>query len=250
MTLQLVRISFQFPTTPPKQIFTDASVTVESGKLNFVVGRNGSGKTTLLRMISGEYDREYQGSIIVDNTYIDSMDVFNRAKYILKIDEDVMNILVPHFTVWEHLALASFSENKLSRIHSAKMRFKDGIVQELYSRFPILKDVWNARIYQLSSGVQQSVALAMLYIRRPKVALLDEPTVNLDFDACKRFLETLTGIIKDNNVIVLIVCHDLILVSRYADCIFIINQGKIQKLEIESRGAIPAIEIAKVMGIC
>jgi ABC-type glutathione transport system ATPase component len=180
---------------------------------------------------------------------MDDLDRYDRAQHIMKIDEDVMKLLVPHFTVGEQLIIAELARKRApqSFLYPAdRKQSKDAIMESLQNLSIDPKNAWHKRIHELSSGLQQNIALAMLYIRKPSVALLDEPTVNLDVQNRGRCFISLRQLAENHNAIVVVVCHDLSLVAKHADAIYIMKHGLLHQMDAKS---VSPSFIAEQMGL-
>jgi len=101
------------------------------------------------------------------------------------------------------------------------------IVQSAMDRTSII-DLEDRRIGELSGGEQQRVLIARAIAQQPKVMLLDEPTTHLDISYQISLMELVSGLAAEDHIAILMAMHDLNLVSRYAQKVFLLVHGKLQ----------------------
>lgn len=254
MTLELKNITVEFHNPDYLQAVHDVSLLLESRKLYAIVGHNACGKTSLLNAIAGMEGYEYSGSIQINNSRIDKMTRRERAKNIFKIDQNVLDYLVPHFSVYEHLFLsyAATLPNNGSLFRSSRCKkIRATIIKTLADLKVDLTLYFDKPIYKLNGGARQQVALSSLLIRNPNVALLDEPSASLDpenAENCHKLLYTLT-LAKSINSVFIIVSHDIPLVCKYSDFIIIMSRGQIVEIVPNPQKDLLPFEIYTKMGV-
>ncbi|MGO0121745.1 ABC transporter ATP-binding protein [Desulfothermobacter acidiphilus] len=233
------RVAFEnvwFGYEPEKPILKGLSVTFEPRKITAVVGRSGVGKSTLARLLVRLYD-PWEGRILVDGTDI--------SKVTLKsLRENIKYVIPGEFlfsgSILENICygLASWSDEEV--IAAAK---KAG-AYEFIIRLP---HGFHTRIgeggVQLSSGEAQRIALARLFLTRPKVVVLDEPTSFLDPEtetvvhrAITELKETATVIVIAHRPSTVKVADEIIVLDNG----MVIEQGKHDEL-INKRGVYASI---------
>lgn len=146
------------------QALRGVSLVAEPGKVTCVMGRNGVGKTSLLRALVGQHAIS-RGSIEWNGTSIDGLRPYERARAGIAYVPQGREIF-PLLTVEENLK-TGFAP--LSRAESY-------IPDDVFSLFPVLKDMLRRRGGDLSGGQQQQLAIGRALVMRPKLLLLDEPT--------------------------------------------------------------------------
>ncbi|MGD2271749.1 MAG: ABC transporter ATP-binding protein [Desulfobacterales bacterium] len=173
-------------------VLNDVSLDVKTGETLIIIGANGAGKTTLLRAVSGMIDF-YDGDIIegdikmegVSIKGLDATDIMKRygVTYVME-DRPIFWYL----TVEENLKAASFS--RWDKQVSTDM-------EKAYAYFPVLKPLQNKKAGYASGGEQQMLAIGMALMTKPKMLLLDEPSLGLApliteelFDIIKRLNRT------------------------------------------------------------
>ncbi len=145
------------------------SVAVEAGETLSVVGANGAGKTTMLRAISGLM-RPRAGQILLDGDRLDTLPSH------LIVERGVVQVpegrkIFPSLTVRENLELGSY-------VGAAKARRREGLDQ-VFTLFPRLKERERQAAGTMSGGEQQMLAIGRALMARPRVLMLDEPSLGL-----------------------------------------------------------------------
>ena len=145
------------------------SVSVEAGETLSVVGANGAGKTTMLRAISGLM-RPRAGQILFDGERLDSLPshaIVGRG--VVQVPEG--RKIFPSLTVLENLELGSY-------VAAAKARRREGL-EEVFGLFPRLKERERQAAGTMSGGEQQMLAIGRALMARPRLLMLDEPSLGL-----------------------------------------------------------------------
>ena len=145
------------------------SVSVEEGETLSVVGANGAGKTTMLRAISGLM-RPRAGQILLYGERLDSLPshaIVERG--VVQVPEG--RKIFPSLTVLENLELGSY-------VAAAKARRREGL-GEVFGLFPRLKERERQAAGTMSGGEQQMLAIGRALMARPRVLMLDEPSLGL-----------------------------------------------------------------------
>jgi len=145
------------------------SVSLEAGETLSVVGANGAGKTTMLRTISGLM-RPRAGQILLDGERLDSLPSHAIvARGVVQVPEG--RKIFPSLTVLENLELGSY-------VAAAKARRRAGI-EQVFGLFPRLKERERQAAGTMSGGEQQMLAIGRSLMARPRVLMLDEPSLGL-----------------------------------------------------------------------
>lgn len=189
----MIEIKSLTKTFEEKILFSNFNLTIEKGDFVIFSGPSGCGKTTLLNMI-GAIEKIEKGSILVDG-----LDLKNRKNHLqyfrTKIGFLFQNFaLVDSRTVKENL--------KLIRTDCQT----DLTIEEALSIVG-LEDKLNKKVFTLSGGEQQRVALARLMLKKCDIILADEPTGSLDKNNAEVVLGILKQLNKDGKTVIL-VTHD------------------------------------------
>jgi branched-chain amino acid transport system ATP-binding protein len=176
------------------RVLDDASFHVEAGETVTLIGANGAGKTSCLRAISGLTPLA-AGEIHFDGERIDTLSPRARLERgLVHVPEGKR--LFPRMTVRENLALGAFRRNDTEAIK------RD--MAEMLSRFPILGTRHRQRAGSLSGGEQQILAFARGLMARPKLLLVDEPTVGLAPLMVQELSKALRDIGRDGVAVLLV----------------------------------------------
>ena len=200
-----------------RELFSNLSMTFEAGKVYALIGSSGSGKTTLMNMI-GKLE-SYDGTIFYrgkDLANYKSSDFFRHELGYL-----FQNFgLIENQSIEENLKLGLIGQ-KLSRSEQ-RLRQKQALEQVGLAYLDLDK-----RIFELSGGESQRVALAKVILKNPPLILADEPTGALDSVSRKLIFETLRNLASQGKC-VLMVTHDIELASK-TDRALILKDGKISR---------------------
>ena len=199
-----------------KNILSNITFSLKKGEILTIIGPSGSGKTSILKAIAGLI-RPSNGSIVFLNNIISSNTVLiptGERKIGLMFQEDV---LFPHYNVYENIEFGILNKDKNKR---------KKLVSKLLEVFK-LNDVADLYPDKLSGGEKQRVALARILITKPKVLLMDEPFSSLDYNLGKEISEFTIKLLKENQISVIFVTHDIKSAFRVSDKMLIIKNGKI-----------------------
>jgi iron complex transport system ATP-binding protein len=200
-----------------RDVLSDVSFEAHKGKILAVLGPNGSGKSTLLRCLN-RILRPRRGELLLENQRIGSMTAEKRAQWIayvpqkldtapLSVFESVLMGRKPYFT-W------MASKTDLAKVAAMLNRLG-------------LDALAHRSVDQLSGGECQKAALARVLVQEPKLLLLDEPTSALDLKNQVEILTLLQQIVRERNLIVLLMMHDINVAVRYADRFLLLQKGKL-----------------------
>ena len=211
--LELKEINYQ---VGKKTILSNISFSVKKGEILTIIGPSGSGKTSILKSISGLI-KPSSGKIIFLNKLLSASNLLiptGERKIGLMFQEDV---LFPHYNVYKNIEFGVLNKEKKTR---------NKIILKLLSVFK-LNNVADLYPDMLSGGEKQRVALARILITKPKILLMDEPFSSLDYNLGKEISEFTIKLLKESQISVIFVTHDIKYALRLSDRILIMNDGKI-----------------------
>ncbi|GGG45846.1 heme ABC transporter ATP-binding protein [Bizionia arctica] len=208
-----------------KTILEDVSISFQPGKLHLIIGPNGAGKSTLVKLISGQIIAS-KGTIHYDSKILKTLSITELAKiravlsqnielaFPLKVAEVVMMGRYPHFT--------------------SKPKAKDEQACQEAMEFFDVSNLAHRDYMTLSGGEKQRVHFARVtaqiwypienYCRH---LILDEPLTFLDVHYQFHFMHKLIELLKQKDIIVIGVVHDLNLAAKFANQILLLHQGKV-----------------------
>ncbi len=179
-----------------------------------LLGPNGCGKTTSIGMILGLI-KPTSGEIIIDNK---NLNTFKRDEILARINFASPYIELPKkLTVRQNLEVYS----RLYGIKNRKERIEE-ISEDLN-----IRDFFERKTGELSSGQKNRVSLAKSLINKPEILLLDEPTASLDPDIGDFVRTYIQNYRSKNKVTILLASHNMAEVERLCDSIIMMKKGKI-----------------------
>lgn len=208
------------------------SFAVEKGKVFTIIGPNGAGKTTLFNLISRIYDPS-QGSLYFAGEEITKVAPHKVAA--LGIARTFQNIeLFEHATVLQNLLLGRHAHRKSNLVSEIfftpsvkRMEVKHREKAEEVIDFLDLEHYRDSLVGGLSYGVRKVVELGRALCTEPKLLLLDEPSSGLNTEETEDMAFWIHDIKNDLGVTVLMVEHDMALVSEVSDEVLALNYGRV-----------------------
>ena len=191
------------------QALSGVNVKVNSGEIVSLIGSNGAGKSTLLMTISG-VNKAATGEIKFDDKNIESLpphDIVNLG--ISQVPEG--RRIFSRLSVEDNLRLGASSNDKGKNF--------DNDVKDVYDLFPVLKDRLSQRGGTLSGGEQQMLAIGRALMAKPKLLLLDEPSLGIAPKLVNQIFVAIKNINKEKKV-----------------TIFLVEQNAKKALELADRG--------------
>ena len=179
-----------------KVIFNNLNLTIDDGEILAIYGASGSGKTTLLNIL-GKLDKEYDGNIIIDNKNLKTITQTNYLR-------NTIGYLFQNYALADNLTVTRNLDFSLKYSDDKSLEAKENAL-EMVGLDP--KEYLNKKIYTLSGGEQQRVALARLFLKPCSIILADEPTGSLDVKNRDVVLEILRKM-NEHGKTVIVVTHD------------------------------------------
>jgi branched-chain amino acid transport system ATP-binding protein len=213
----------------------DVSFEVAKGEVFTLIGPNGAGKTTLFNLISRIYAAT-SGEILFDGHSLTrvaphKIAAFGIARTFQNIElfenaSVLQNLLIGHHVhrgagFWSNF----FFTSGAMRAELAARRDVEDVIDLLS-----LHHYRNARVASLPFGVRKSVELARALCMKPKLLLLDEPSSGLNVEETDDFSWWIADIREELGMTILMVEHDMRLVSRVSDRVLALNQGEVLAL--------------------
>ncbi len=199
-----------------KLIIDDVSLQVKTGEIVALIGHNGAGKSTILKSIIGVLPR-WGGEILFEEQLLPSSSSKNVKKGISLIPQGSQ--VFDELTVYENLEISSFILKDKKII---KQRF-----EEVFQEFPLLEERKRLSAGKLSGGEQQVLALGMALIHRPKLLLMDEPSLGLAPTTVKQVFTLIKKINQKYNMSILIVEQKVKEALYLANRAYVLRLGKV-----------------------
>lgn len=186
-------------------LFSDINLTIKQGESVAIIGPSGTGKSTLLSLLAG-LDQPSSGTILLNNTDLNSLDDKARAKFRNQHISFVFQAfhLLPDLTALQNVMLPlQIRNHKLAEQEARLWLEKVGLAERLQHK-PA----------ELSGGEQQRVAIARSFATRPSLLFADEPTGNLDEHTGEQIIHQLFSLNKEQHTTLVLITHDVNLAKR------------------------------------
>jgi ABC-type branched-subunit amino acid transport system ATPase component len=196
-------------------VLESISLDVRPGEMVTLIGANGAGKSTTMRAISGLL-RPVAGAIILDNEPIGALASHRIARRALALVPEGRQVF-SELTVLDNLMLGA---------HTRKHADHVADVAALLERFPRLRERLASRAGLLSGGEQQMLAIARGLMAKPRILLLDEPSLGLAPTMINELFDILAGL-RDEGVTILLVDQMAALALSLADRAYVLEEGRV-----------------------
>ncbi|MCC6192981.1 MAG: ATP-binding cassette domain-containing protein [Burkholderiales bacterium] len=208
---------------PPLQALRGLTLAVEEREVLALVGESGCGKSTLARLLLG-FGEPNAGRITISGRPIASYSRLERAALIQPIFQDPYSSLNPRMTV----AATIGAPLEVRRIGDSMSRH--AAVRRMMDAVGLAPDLSGAYPMQLSGGQRQRVAIARALIGEPKILVCDEPTSALDVSVQSQILNLIAGLHREFNLTIILITHNLAVVSHLADRIAVMYLGRLVEI--------------------
>jgi branched-chain amino acid transport system ATP-binding protein len=192
------------------------SLEVGEGEIVAVLGANGAGKTTTLRAVSGTVRK--RGEIVFDGRSIARQSPQSVARRgIAHVPEG--RGLFAELTVWENLRMGAYvrGERRTLKVEAPR----------IFSYFPWMEERQDQQAGTLSGGEQQMLALARALVSRPRLLMLDEPSLGLAPAVVKEFFRIVSELNAEGGLTVLVVEQNAILALETAARAYVLEVGRV-----------------------
>ena len=215
------------------QVIHEATFKVAPKEILAIVGRNGMGKTTLLKTLMGILPNK-GGSIFVGGKDISKLETHQRvAEGLAFVPQGRM--IFPALTVFENMMTA------------VRGKLASSDLDEIYSLFPILREMRNRKGGNLSGGQQQQLAIARALLTKPKTLILDEPTEGIQPSIIKDIAKALKEIRKIRDVSIIVSEQVLSFVLDACDRLLVIERGRF--IHEDKRESVDAARVKQLLAV-
>ncbi len=196
-------------------VLRGVSLEAAKGRVTCVLGRNGVGKTSLLRAILG-LEPTRSGAVRWEGEALDGRPAHLRAR------AGIGNVpqgreIFPRLTVEENLRTG----------FAALPRAQRTVPDEVFTLFPVLKQMLGRRGGDLSGGQQQQLAIARALVTHPRLLLLDEPTEGIQPSVIKQIGEVIRTLAAKGDIAILLVEQYLDFAREVADRLVVMDRGEV-----------------------
>lgn len=192
------------------------SFRVEKGEIVSIIGPNGAGKTTTLSAITGLINQK-DGKIIFNGTEVINKPAYEIVKLGISLSPEGREVF-PALTVEENLKLGAYT-----RVDKSEIQESFGYV---YKLFPRLRERMKQQAGTLSGGEQQMLAIARALMTRPKLLLLDEPSLGLAPNIVLEVFELIKEINKQG-MTVLLIEQNANMALKISNRAYVLENGKV-----------------------
>ncbi len=203
------------------EVLTGTTLRVKKGTLVALIGANGAGKTTTMRAISGGL-RPSRGKVLLDGVEVQGMDASRIARAGLAHSPEGRKVFGP-LSVEDNLLLGAYT--RLPRFFGYRAKAQTDL-DRVYELFPRLRDRARQASGTLSGGEQQMLAIGRALMARPKVMLLDEPSMGLAPVIVQEVFRTIRRL-KEEGITLLLVEQFAKSALEVADYAYVMEHGRI-----------------------
>ena len=229
ISLKNVSYTYNYKTPYAREVLKDINLNVEEGSYTVIMGKTGSGKSTLIEHINGLLLPTH-GEVLVNNVLIinpkSKKEKRELAKKLKVLRQDVA-------VLFQFSEQQLFETSVLKDIIFAPLNY--GIseekaiskAKELIKLVGLDESYLDKSPFELSGGEMRKVALCGVLALEPKVLILDEPTVALDYKSREEIMTMVKKLKDELNMTIVLISHNMNYVLEYADKVFVLKNGKI-----------------------
>lgn len=210
MVLKVENISSGYDKTV---VVRNVSMTVEAGEVVGLLGPNGAGKTTLIYTLSGVL-RPYSGKIIFNGKNITTLSPEDRVRLGLSAVAQGRTVF-PYMTVKENLDMGGYGVKDKAD------------VEEIFQLFPVLRERLNQLAGTLSGGEQKMLEIGRALMSKPKLLLLDEPSLGLAPRIIDLLFSTISKYCEEKSLALVIAEQNVYKTLKICKRVYVMNVGKI-----------------------
>lgn len=231
MQINLKDVSYIYNEKTPyeKEVLNNINLGIERGRYTVIVGKTGSGKSTLIEHFNGLLIPT-SGEVNVDEMVIVAPKNKKERRELAKKLRELRKSVSVLFQFSEQQL---FETTVLKDIIFAPLNYgiseKEAIerAKELISLVGLDESYLEKSPFELSGGEMRKVALCGVLALEPKVLILDEPTIALDYRSREEIMDMVKTLQKEKKMTIVLVTHNMDYVLKYADIVHVINSGEI-----------------------
>ncbi|MBI5967670.1 MAG: ABC transporter ATP-binding protein [Deltaproteobacteria bacterium] len=212
--LRVERIKVSYDEVPALH---EVSFKVESGQIVSIVGANGAGKSTILKAISSALHPD-EGAIFFEDQRLDQIPAHRVVEMgIAHVPEG--RRLFSRLTVKQNLTLGAYTKKSLEH--------REATLRRIFQLFPVLQERQNQRAGTLSGGEQQMLAIARGLMSKPKLLMLDEPSMGIMPKLITEIFEMIQRMNKEEGITILLVEQNVQEALELAHYAYVLQTGRI-----------------------
>ena len=231
MQINLKDVSYIYNEKTPyeKKVLTNINLTIEEGHYTVIVGKTGSGKSTLIEHFNGLLIPTSGEVNVGEMVIVAPKNKKERRELAKKLRELRKSVSV----LFQFSEQQLFETTVLKDIIFAPLNYgiseKEAIerAKELISLVGLDESYLEKSPFELSGGEMRKVALCGVLALEPKVLILDEPTIALDYRSREEIMDMVKTLQKEKKMTIVLVTHNMDYVLKYADIVHVINSGEI-----------------------
>ena len=229
ISLKNVSYTYNYKTPYAREVLKDINLEIEEGSYTVIVGKTGSGKSTLIEHINGLLLPTH-GEVLVNKVLITNpkskKEKRNLAKTLKTLRQDIA-------VLFQFSEQQLFETSVLKDIIFAPLNYgmtEDKAIlkaKELIKLVGLDESYLDKSPFELSGGEMRKVALCGVLALGPKVLILDEPTVALDYKSREEIMTMVKRLKEEFNMTIVLVTHNMDCVLEYADKVFVLKNGQV-----------------------
>jgi len=220
--VEVKNVSFSYG---DNKVLENVSLYIEEGDFVGIIGPNGSAKSTLLKLMVGLLKPD-SGNIYLFNKPVNEFKNYNKIGYISQNARE-FNKMFPA-TVEEVVAANIYTKGILPKRIKREEREKIDEVLKIVD----MDKYKERKIGNLSGGQKQRVFIARALINNPRILFMDEPLVGVDIESQNKFYNLLNKINEEFNITLIMVSHDIGVISNKVNKLFCLSNGKVYKHDL------------------
>ena len=217
ISLKNVSYTYNYKTPYAREVLKDINLKIDEGSYTVIIGKTGSGKSTLIEHINGLL-LPTKGEVAVDNILIANPQSKKERRELAKtlkiLRQDVATSVLKDI-IFAPLNYGVAEEKAISK------------AKELIKLVGLDESYLDKSPFELSGGEMRKVALCGVLALEPKVLILDEPTVALDYQSREEIMAMVKRLKEEFDMTIVLVTHNMDYVLEYADKVFVLKNGEI-----------------------